>query len=97
MAHICCGNDREGNIREDQHSHHPRKRNYEPRKTRSDSAHDGPDTPMTDKYFEGLVTLALNEESTSMAEKSGGDESCLCKTEQGIAKRKATQTVGLCV
>jgi hypothetical protein len=52
---------------------------------------------MVDKYFEGLVTLALNEESTSMAEKSGGDESCLCKTEQGIAKRKATQTVGLCV
>lgn len=68
-----------------------------PGKRESDSAHDGLDTPMMDKYFEGLVTLALNEESTSMAEKPGGDESRLWKTEQGIAKRKATQTVGLCV
>ena len=53
---------------EDEHSHCPEKNCLSARKRKWNDAHHGLYTPMVDKYFEDLSKLALDEDSTSMAE-----------------------------
>lgn len=55
-------------IREEEHSHCPKKSCLRPRKRKWNGTHHWLHTPMVVKYFEDLGTPALDEESTSMAE-----------------------------
>ena len=51
--------------------------NLSVRRRKGNGTHDGLCAPMLNKHFEGLGTLALDEESARMAEKSAWDKSCL--------------------